>query len=1079
MILSKKILLLFFVCLIPILCQAQQRTSEFKPDQYRAIHWTMEDGLPFDNANVMFKDAKGFLWIGSDHSELCRFDGAVFKKYFPDQQKQGTINSDAVFSFKEDSLDNIWIGTDKGLSRYDIKADTFTNFSPFIDSVSPPFKIAPFWATRDEVFCMEPGSLITAINIHTLTRRKLTKLSEDIDPVIHWNTNKSFFDAGSNSIWKLAQHRQSRAGLEQIFLDGKTKFYPWPCYRKNVNHLRHDAEDIQYDSKRNSIWINSGDGPLEFSLNDKQFHPIDVLNDFLKLKDYDRYVGINIDKDGRIWFATKPKGILIYDPETKQLQQLFSDPDLQQKTGENNLHIYCDRDGIVWTSYYITGGIYELLPFNRLAKRYAANPSRKDSLSNGLISTIVPGSGGKLWIGTADGLNIFDPDTETFEVLREKDLPGIKGTAIIPLYIDTLHQKAWLNAGSQETDLKYFTMDMYEMNIRTRKCRRIVFMDGSKQVDKLAIAHTLVRPYKKGIIFCDENHGLFEIKEGSLIANLLIPLVPRGGFGGFTLVEDRYMFLQHGGNLPNSTFENKNGKWTKVPHLLDSLNWLFALYNKTDQTYWVSLRNGLVHYDKEFRKIKTYSQEDGYNGFILNMLLDKDGNLWFVNLVKQVGRLNPVTDIITTLSEADGYHKQDYNWFAPVTKDARGNLYFGIGWKTGTGKLDWGLERIYPERYSAIKAANVYLQSLTINQKPFPLSVGVNSVEELFLRYNQNLISIETGIIDFYTKGKGHIRYKLIREDKDEAWQYGAAYYTIRYDGLLPGKYKLIMQASNAGDEFNSPEKILLINISPAFWNTWWFRIVAAIFIIVSIYGFIRWRIQRRFRLQLERSEKEREVAELKQKTTELEMQALRAQMNPHFIFNSLNSINRFILQNNRTQASEYLTKFSKLVRMILQNSQASLITLESELEALGLYLEMEALRFNYQFSYKISVSKDLDIEVLKVPPLIIQPYVENAIWHGLMHKEEKGQLDIEVSQENEYLYLKVTDNGIGRKQAAALANKTATKHKSMGLRITADRIAMMQSSNGSPVTINDLVNPDGTAAGTEVIIKMPVIERD
>ena len=156
-----------------------------------------------------------------------------------------------------------------------------------------------------------------------------------------------------------------------------------------------------------------------------------------------------------------------------------------------------------------------------------------------------------------------------------------------------------------------------------------------------------------------------------------------------------------------------------------------------------------------------------------------------------------------------------------------------------------------------------------------------------------------------------------------------------------------------------------------------------------------------------EKLQNDRVQAELQQKATELEMQALRAQMNPHFIFNSLNSINRFILQNNRAQASEYLTKFSKLVRMILQNSQAAFITLESELEALSLYLEMEALRFNYHFDYKISFPDDLDISVLKVPPLIIQPYTENAIWHGLMHKEEKGQLDIEVSQENSYLFLR------------------------------------------------------------------------
>ncbi len=221
----------------------------------------------------------------------------------------------------------------------------------------------------------------------------------------------------------------------------------------------------------------------------------------------------------------------------------------------------------------------------------------------------------------------------------------------------------------------------------------------------------------------------------------------------------------------------------------------------------------------------------------------------------------------------------------------------------------------------------------------------------------------------------------------------------------------------------------------------------------------------------------------LKQKASELGMQLLRTQMNPHFIFNSLNSINRFILQNNRQEASEYLTKFSKLIRLILQNSQASLISLESELESLELYLDLESLRFDYRFDYKISISKD--IYSLKVPPLIIQPFAENAIWHGLMHmpvgevgKEEKGHLNIEIFQQNDFLFFRIIDNGIGRKKAAELKSKTAIKQNSMGLQITAERIVMIQNKkeNESPVMINDLVNADGTAAGTEVIIKMPVM---
>jgi tetratricopeptide (TPR) repeat protein len=231
--------------------------------------------------------------------------------------------------------------------------------------------------------------------------------------------------------------------------------------------------------------------------------------------------------------------------------------------------------------------------------------------------------------------------------------------------------------------------------------------------------------------------------------------------------------------------------------------------------------------------------------------------------------------------------------------------------------------------------------------------------------------------------------------------------------------------------------------------------------------------------LQIQKLESEKTKAELQRQATELEMQALRAQMNPHFIFNSLNSINRFILQNNKAQASEYLTKFSKLVRLILQNSQAALIPLETELESLQLYLELESVRFDHHFEFKIKVEEDLDVSSIKVPPLIIQPYAENAIWHGLMHKEEKGHLEIELYQQDDMLRCKINDDGIGRKKATELKDRSG-KHKSMGMKITESRIAMMQKMNGEckSVEIRDLVDAEGNSAGTEVVVKIPVVQQ-
>ncbi len=230
--------------------------------------------------------------------------------------------------------------------------------------------------------------------------------------------------------------------------------------------------------------------------------------------------------------------------------------------------------------------------------------------------------------------------------------------------------------------------------------------------------------------------------------------------------------------------------------------------------------------------------------------------------------------------------------------------------------------------------------------------------------------------------------------------------------------------------------------------------------------------------IEIQKLESERTKTELQHQATELEMQALRAQMNPHFIFNSLNSINRFILQNNKGEASEYLTKFSKLVRLILQNSNASLITLESELEALQLYLELESLRFNHRFNFTISIDDEIDAEVIKVPPLIIQPYAENAIWHGLMHKPDIGNLEIEVKEEAGFLQIKIGDDGIGRKKAAQLKSKSAETHKSMGLKITEDRIAMMsKEENKGVVVISDRVLADGRNGGTVVILKIPLVQ--
>ena len=227
--------------------------------------------------------------------------------------------------------------------------------------------------------------------------------------------------------------------------------------------------------------------------------------------------------------------------------------------------------------------------------------------------------------------------------------------------------------------------------------------------------------------------------------------------------------------------------------------------------------------------------------------------------------------------------------------------------------------------------------------------------------------------------------------------------------------------------------------------------------------------------LQIQKLESEKTKSELQHQASELEMQALRSQMNPHFIFNCLSSINRFILKNKTEEASDYLTKFSRLIRMVLNNSKCAFISLEDELETLRLYLEMERLRFKNSFDYSFSYKNAVDVGNIFIPPLLLQPFAENAIWHGLMHKQEKGFLNFDFRAEENFLMCIITDNGVGREQAEFLKSKSAEKQKSMGLKITSERLSLLNSNSNEQTffTIEDLTDENGNAIGTSIHLKI------
>ena len=231
--------------------------------------------------------------------------------------------------------------------------------------------------------------------------------------------------------------------------------------------------------------------------------------------------------------------------------------------------------------------------------------------------------------------------------------------------------------------------------------------------------------------------------------------------------------------------------------------------------------------------------------------------------------------------------------------------------------------------------------------------------------------------------------------------------------------------------------------------------------------------------LAKERAEKLLKETAYKNKMNEISFAALRSQMNPHFIFNCLNSIRLYIEENNSVAAADYLTKFSKLIRNILDNAAEEKTNLASEIDSLKIYLEMESMRFMEKLHFSIAIDNNIDADFIEIPPMLIQPFVENSIWHGLMNKKEGGviQININLSSDKALLLVTVSDNGVGRKKAAALKNGLLTQQKSYGTKLTNERLALMneKSEAKGSVQLEDILDDAKEVCGTLVTIQIPL----
>lgn len=480
-----------------------------------------------------------------------------------------------------------------------------------------------------------------------------------------------------------------------------------------------------------------------------------------------------------------------------------------------------------------------------------------------------------------------------------------------------------------------------------------------------------------------------------------------------------------------------------------------------DRTLYIATLDGIYIINPETIVQYKITEEDGLNSNLVYSLLlsDADRTLWAgtnqgANRIDLSNYFSDHTVRVLSFGKTEGFKGVECNT-GGLCRDSSGNFWFstvnGIVRHTPGKHVANNLE----PRISFTSFKLFYDDTLLPQKSVLPSSL--------------NNITFQYAGICLTNPDKVRYIHKL--EGFDRNWSPETPQNLVRYANLPAGKYVFKVKCCNNQGVWNSVPLEFAFTVTPPVWQRWWFIISELAFMGAVIFLIFR------IRLNQLRREQERE-SRTQIAIAKNELKALRAQMNPHFLFNSLNSIQQFILNHKDEEAVFYLNRFARLMRMILNNSEKQSVTLSEEINALRVYIELERMRFSNKFDFEIVIDNEVDADYEQIPTMLLQPYVENAILHGLVPDDKKGLLSIRFFIKDQFIHAVIEDTGIGRKRSAEMNMQSRKSHTSMGMKITRDRLKLLgdvqQTTYSSVVT--DLVDKTGAALGTRVEISWPAL---
>ena len=951
----------------------------------------------------------------------------------------------------------IWIGTKNGISRYD--GTRFKSFTSFFKG----------------------KSIIRLGNIYNLLPLENGGMwLGSFEQLFYFNTlNESFCRTGKQGGYVYSENQKAMLKMDDNYYSLPNKVNSENPKLKAKIQEKNDCEkyySIIFDRKGN-IWSWGGDYIVKI---DKKTRKITKKYSF-KNKAGIGFQKLHFDSKNRLWVSTWGNGVFIFNPKTEGLERVetvfdnefvalgFSNWTYQ---GKNYVLVLGDVSLLLIDEETLKSKMYE-----DKEGRFRAYDALQDKQGN-------------LWLATEFGLKFINSKQSFYKIIPILSTNQQKNNfqkAVTSIYQDKTNffvakrwfdglyvfDKNWkfkqhidhlesqtsknifensseiLGISSSDGENNYFSAyyGLYKQN-KNGEIKRIN-PPGFKENEELFLEEII--PENNQIWWIKYKNGVFKFNpsKDEFTENYVLPIDKNKG------IEIKSIFLTKNKNLLVSTsrglfYLNRNEKKFQrinIQNLNDES--IYSLCEDSHQNIWAMISIGFVGFNMNTKKVIYHSIPQLNIIYGKNICADKYNNIWFHTNEGYCCFIQKENQI-ALYEYKIGLPDNRLEWFSMEMKNGKdGYVYAGA--RDAVIRFDPEMIKKYHSE------SKVLITDIEVNEMRYNSKKTNNGSEELVLPAGNYLLKISFTVPDYSASKNYELFYNLF--PNKEKW-IKSEDGTITLSNLSKGNYLIRLQGKNNLTGKLTSIKTIRVFVAPFWYQAWWFYTF-----IFAASCFIVWSVTRYVWLQ------KLKVQNFKRMIQESEMKTLRSQMNPHFMFNTLNAINNFIVKNNTESASDYLSMFSRLMRNILENSKQEYITLEKELQTLKMYLKLEQVRLNHAFDYEISIDDVINEDNLNVPPLIIQPYCENAIWHGLRNKDDHGTLKVKITKSFEKQYqIIIEDDGIGRLESAKL-KKNETEHKSYGMQITEQRLKMINLEN--TINIIDLYHDDGTAKGTRIIITL------